>query len=666
MKLRTILTMALLLARMASAALIMQPYYGDNRLRFYTDVNPDAAHPDYEVDLAPDVQAAWVAAGTGPNCVITHFVGKVFVSFDFDPTGGVLIYNSSDLYPARTANAPQVIKPGGGAGASSIGMAVHPVTGDLYVATAGAGIYKYTAASNYTVESHFADVGAGGGRVQFVCANLAFDSAGNLWLSTFGLTNDPQSHLLICFKGANASTAYGIRNTATKAYTATSAAGASVAVHLFSAPEGLVFDAGGNLWVCNNNDFAHTNVRPELNADPQVPGESTFCKITGTWLASMLTGAPGDYTVPSAHANVKYIPFGKPGGIIRRGNELFINDQGQHQGPDFTTDGTVWRWDTTLPFNAVNFKVSGIHTTYPGNGSMAFFDFTPPSLAGVNVTMTILPDGVVVKDSLAHIRVIITNTGTQPIPFGFGARCEVSALFSPLAVNSPDVSLIGDGWTTTKPPDTPYGFRNDGFPLLPGQSLPPLVHTIRVPANANTTTEIALCRCANFVLVSQSLVPFAPSKAQPLAPPPLNEINTSASAEFPVATPNAIQQWRIAHFGNANPEGNAADNAAPASDGIPNLMKFALDLDPLHPATLREKMVDVVDGAHFGLDIAKNPAASGLLFIVEQTSNLADSNSWTTNGITLDIDNGTRLKATLSQTMQGLGKGFMRLRVVAP
>ena len=43
------------------------------------------------------------------------------------------------------------------------------------------------------------------------------------------------------------------------------------------------------------------------------------------------------------------------------------------------------------------------------------------------------------------------------------------------------------------------------------------------------------------------------------------------------------QSWRHQYFGTTANAGNAADNANPSGDGIPNLLKYALGLDPRVP-----------------------------------------------------------------------------------
>jgi hypothetical protein len=50
------------------------------------------------------------------------------------------------------------------------------------------------------------------------------------------------------------------------------------------------------------------------------------------------------------------------------------------------------------------------------------------------------------------------------------------------------------------------------------------------------------------------------------------------------STLTPLQTWRANHFGNPSNVGAGADTASPAGDGVPNLVKYALGLDPHTPA----------------------------------------------------------------------------------
>jgi Secretion system C-terminal sorting domain len=375
---KSILVIALLLVgallqRAFAQNYIAQPFYQDGKIRFYAQASPiNPASVAHSLDLTAGMQAAWGVipdASNGPNASIIHN-NKLFVSFDLGlQKGGVLVYNMLDI----TA-PPTVINPGGGPGKPCAGMAIQPSTGDLYIATfsggataADGGIYYSTAGSTYTNTALFAGY-SNSQAIDYYTANVAFDSANNLWATTWSGNTDATQMFLVCFKNTNASSFYKIINTVAKSYTATSTGGVSKTVHLLSAPEGLARDASGNLWVGNNNDFNTVN-----NA-----GEGTLIKISNAWITTLLAQAAGStVTVPAASVNAYYIPSGKLGGMALSGNTLYVNDQGQSQGNSYLTSGTVWRYDVTTAFNATNFKASGIRATYPGNGQMSFSTALP-------------------------------------------------------------------------------------------------------------------------------------------------------------------------------------------------------------------------------------------------------------------------------------------------
>jgi hypothetical protein len=86
----------------------------------------------------------------------------------------------------------------------------------------------------------------------------------------------------------------------------------------------------------------------------------------------MLAGAEHTPIVPAEQTEIKHVPAGKLGGLSFEGSTIYINDQGQNQGSDFTINGTIWEWDINTPFIDGNFIASGLHTTYPGNGGGSF------------------------------------------------------------------------------------------------------------------------------------------------------------------------------------------------------------------------------------------------------------------------------------------------------
>ncbi len=351
---------------------IAQPYYQDGKIRFYAQANPiNPATVAYTLDLTAGMQAAWGVtpnASNGPNATVIYN-NKLFVSFDLGlQKGGVLVYNMLDI-----AAPPTALKPGNGNGYPCAGMCINPANGDLYIATftvngQGGGIYYSTAASGYTNANNLSDYTHPS--VDTYCANIYIDASNNLWFTTWSGNTNAAEMFLVCYKDLNKSNYYKIVNQATKSYTATSTAGVSASVYLLSAPEGLVRDASGNLWLGNNNDFSAVNTTTVAGITTY---NGTLVKINNAFITNLLTQPVGtSATVPVGNVNAYHIINGKIGGIAISGNTLYINDQGQNQGSSYLTNGTVWRYDVTTNFNATSFKASGIRTTYPGNGQMAF------------------------------------------------------------------------------------------------------------------------------------------------------------------------------------------------------------------------------------------------------------------------------------------------------
>ena len=365
-----IFTLAVIICgfRLHAQQAIAQPYYGDGKIRFYNKANPVAANPCYTLDISADINTNWGTTSGINDVVIYH--GKMFVSIDNgNNQGGVLVYNYADVYPTKTSGPISVINPQNTSGLPVAGIAIQPSTGDLFVGTfytgaSDAGIYTYTAASGYANSSatHLASYNNDNSIDKYI-ANLAFDASGNLWFTEFDATASA-NQFLICYRAANKNNYYAIVNPATQIYASTSrAGGAGPNVYLLSQPEGIAFDASGNLWLGNNNDDFACNSA----------GDGTLVKINASWITGTLFSQAyaSSNTVPVADATVDYIPGGKLGGMIMDGNNLYINDQGQNQGTSYTSSGTVWKYNVTATFNATNFAASGIHTTYPGNGLMA-------------------------------------------------------------------------------------------------------------------------------------------------------------------------------------------------------------------------------------------------------------------------------------------------------
>ena len=268
-------------------------------------------------------------------------------------------------------------------GSDYVGMAFD-AAGNLYAAEGSSkdnSIVKYTgtakpdpdreraAENNYI---HRDDLGNPGAKSYF--ANLAFDADGTLWVS------DSLNHRLVVFEAAQ----LGHDNTfhvLTNLTESIPVANTDVALnentsHLFAEPEGLDFDADGNLWVANNNDNGAGNVQTT---------KTTLVKLTPALQKAVLTTGPGESLTPTVpQSNVDFFIYqvpnldnnqaGRPqfGGlqIDRTAARLFVNEQiaGKGRGYDIATIAAI---GTATAANDLD-----IVSTNPGNGGIALVNAT--------------------------------------------------------------------------------------------------------------------------------------------------------------------------------------------------------------------------------------------------------------------------------------------------
>jgi sugar lactone lactonase YvrE len=326
-----------------------------------------------------------------------------------------------------------------------VGMAIQPGTGDAYVADYYGGIYAYTLASGYKTEVQFssgAEVSTGA-----VCANLAFDKDGNLWLTSFN-GMDTSTHLLTCY------TQVGVANgnpaaDSTKyvqfvngdgfgaaAVVLPGATAPSPALPL-SEPNGIAFDPYGNLWLANNSD--------DQVSQTGVTDHATVLRLSGAWIDATLSAAANQAQVkipttsPDATLYVP-LPLAKFGNVSFDGFTLYVEDEGGKQ---------LWTFDTsaitdmqTNPPGLV-FTGSGIPTTYPGNGGITIFDTAPATLlirdiVGDGGQTNPIPPGGIAYES--------PDIGTQQSPLLGGASVVVipGGTATTDGYTLPSQSLVGD------------------------------------------------------------------------------------------------------------------------------------------------------------------------------------------------------------------------------
>ena len=226
--------------------------------------------------------------------------------------------------------------------------------------------------------------------------------------------------------------------------------------------------------------------------------------------------------------------------------------------------------------------------------------------------------------------VTVTNIGTAPT---VGSVSVVVTLPAGLMATA----ISGTGWATDL--GTLTCTRSES--LAPGAGYPPIAVIVNVSTNAAFSLT-------NIAKVSGG-----------------GEINTgndNASDPTTVIALAPIQFWRLQWFGTTGNSGMVADTAIATSDGMPNLLKYALGLDPLVPAA--NPVIGDISTGCLRLTVPRNPNATDVTFLIEVTDNL--TTPWTTNGTTVDQNTPILLQVHDNTPVSSSAADFIRLRITRP
>jgi hypothetical protein len=155
----------------------------------------------------------------------------------------------------------------------------------------------------------------------------------------------------------------------------------------------------------------------------------------------------------------------------------------------------------------------------------------------------------------------------------------------------------------------------------------------------------------------------------------------SARVYVPTATPGItvfglldqstltpIQVWRDNHFHNPSNVGAGANGASPAGDGIPNLVKYALGIDPMVSTDLSQYLtpsLSLTNGlTQAVLTVSRTSKAPDASYVVEVSSDLKSWSSAPRDVIVL-ADVATQLVVAPTNPL-GNAPIFIRLKVSAP
>ncbi|MES2705689.1 MAG: hypothetical protein V4726_03710 [Verrucomicrobiota bacterium] len=140
-----------------------------------------------------------------------------------------------------------------------------------------------------------------------------------------------------------------------------------------------------------------------------------------------------------------------------------------------------------------------------------------------------------------------------------------------------------------------------------------------------------------------------------------------------ISTLTPRQNWRKQYFGITTNTGDAADDADPDHDGIPNLLEWACHLDPAVAGRLPVSFTPGVSGPGAAYEFIYTrsvvAAGSGMVYAVEWSGALSgEAGAWSVQGVTESIlsDDGTTQQVKALIPGGGQNRRFVHLRVTSP
>ncbi len=267
------------------------------------------------------------------------------------------------------------------------------------------------------------------------------------------------------------------------------------------------------------------------------------------------------------------------------------------------------------------------------NADAGAFELIEPEISVSVATVSLVESGALAFGTTpvgTPVSNAVTVTNTQTSPFASG----------PLLLGSLSA---------------PVGFSVGGFPAISifnGQSA-----TFSVVLSANDTGPFS----ASLSFAGNDS--FNPSLASAITGSPNQHVINLTGL-----VTDTVAHWRTQNFGpGATNAGNAADTANPTGDGIANLLKYSLGLDPQVAYPQGAAVTTGLDaGGHLTMMVTKNALAADVNLAIEVTGNLGDSLAWDASGTTVDQNTATIFQAHDNTPVSAAQARFIRLKVTRP
>ena len=127
-----------------------------------------------------------------------------------------------------------------------------------------------------------------------------------------------------------------------------------------------------------------------------------------------------------------------------------------------------------------------------------------------------------------------------------------------------------------------------------------------------------------------------------------------------------LHLWRQANFpGSTSLVGPGANLASPSGDGMTNLLKFSLGMNPLLPTGTPVQLTFSADSMHFTYTPSADAVADGMIFTVEFNDGLSPA-GWRSDLVNQGVIGSGGLPVTAAVPAGSNGRRFVRLKITLP